>query len=336
MTKDDPTSSDEISTDAELLELPESPVPSAPHADEQEPASAGAAARLRAEVATRRDASALLAEATRTRDEAFVEADALVHEAQDVSERLVADSRERSDGILAQARAEAARLVEAARGEADQMRRSLVEEREQARAEARAEALQDMAGVRMRAEQLISDIETSLHGLGSMLMGAGTTVQTIERTASDLSAATDDLLTVETAHTAVARASAQRSSLATVGSAAPSNGSSNGSVDNIEPTYDQGPPPSFDCEIEEILDQDLGSPYDEVAKATGHVRSAGLPAGRGYSDVALEEPLRLQSTATAGRSGYVGRSEGFDSDLDDDLDEALAAARPLGWLFRGN
>ena len=153
------------------------------------------AQELRASLGARQDAEAMLAEASRIRQEAASAADAIVEEAQQLSAQLVAESRsaaeqihgearERADGVLARARIEAEEVAERARATADAIRAAaesdVEEHRRRVRAEVTAQVTRDLTeqhrlsevGAREQSEALISDLEASVRILGVSLESA--------------------------------------------------------------------------------------------------------------------------------------------------------------------
>lgn len=261
----------------------------------------------------------MLADATRAREAALVDADLLVQEAQDIAERLVVEARERSDGIVSQARAEADRVLQ-----------GLDDERERARREARAGALLEVAELRSRAERLVSDIEASLGGLATVLVDAGAMVEGVGSAADELATVAGGLAALDGTTAPVVPDPAPAPPAVPEGvSDAPAN-------DAPGDDSDDGPAhlPSYDCAVDELPDRGFGSADDELADPL----PAGLVRERSVAVSArVAPPARLPSTAVAGVAG-VAASPGplrvQTADVlgdDEDLD-----ARPLGWLFRGN
>lgn len=150
---------------------------------------------LRASLGARQEAEALLAEAGRIRQDAASAADAMVAEAQQLSEQLVAesrqtaeqitgDARERADDVLTRARTEAEAVAERARATADAIRSAAETEIEEHRRRVRAEVTEQVTRdlteqhrlaeerAHERSEALISDLEASVRILGVSLESA--------------------------------------------------------------------------------------------------------------------------------------------------------------------
>lgn len=248
------------------------------------------------------------------RQEALEEADALVEEAQDVSDRLVAEARERADALEAEGRTEAGRLTELAHREADVARRTVERERDQMLADAREEAVKDLAELKVRAERLLSDIELGARTLRSAL--AGSTIDVLARATGDLSGATERRVAAEVTQPLSATTSTS---------------------EWTDPRFD-----SSGDEVSPDPESDEERPSDERSVAGPEIESVdGPPEGetraqpvsdadtRRLSDLTVEGRIRFERASGSGFS-EAGAAP------DDNLEEALAAARPLGWLFRGN
>lgn len=153
------------------------------------------AQELRASLGARQDAEAMVAEASKIRQEAAVAADALVEEAQTLSAQLVRESRaladetasearDRADGILARARIEAEELADRARATADAIRAKAEADVEEHRRRVRTEVTEqvtrdltekhqvEVAAHREQSDALISDLEASVRILGVSLESA--------------------------------------------------------------------------------------------------------------------------------------------------------------------
>ncbi len=125
--------------------------------------------RLRAELAARRAASEIVAEANRLSDRAAAEAESMVAEAESLAAELVEEARQRADAIVARARAEAEILGDGAAAE-------------------RAE----MAELRTKVEALLSQIGGGLGDLGALLLtGTRSEAVVASRSWDDLEAQAD-------------------------------------------------------------------------------------------------------------------------------------------------
>lgn len=116
--------------------------------------------RLRAELAARRAASEIVAEANRMSDQTAVDAEAMIAEAESLAAELVDGARRRADAILAHARAEASSLTDGAAAERS-----------------------EMAELRTRVEALVAQIGGGLGDL-STLLSTGTRAQAVAVPAS--------------------------------------------------------------------------------------------------------------------------------------------------------
>jgi hypothetical protein len=154
---------------------------------------------LRANLGTRREVEALLAEASATREAAVADADAVIEEAQHLSDQLLresrteaeqtaAEARERAEGIVGRARTEAEDITRQARSAADAVRARAEAQVEEHRRRVRAELTEQvtrevgeqsrrqLAKVEERQQAMIGDLEASVRILGVSLEAAVTTI----------------------------------------------------------------------------------------------------------------------------------------------------------------
>ncbi|MDO3395512.1 hypothetical protein QWJ41_07285 [Nocardioides sp. SOB44] len=235
--------------------------------------------RLRAELAARREASEIVAEANRISEQAAAEAESMVAEAETLASSLVQEARQRAEATLAQARAEALDLTNQAAAEAGELR--------------------------ARVERLLADIGGSLGDLGSLLSGAHSTVQRVQRTAESLADAGADLVDSDRPVAAPVAAA--------VSEPEPEAAPEAVEVVEAEPEQDREPVPAPD---EEVVVESRESLYAVTALHGADVRHTAGDGGG--SDV------RARGAQAA------------DEPAKDDLEEAPADPRPLGWLFRGH
>lgn len=308
------------------------------------------AVRLREEVASRRDAMGLLAEASRLAEAAAAEADEVVLEAQDLAARLVAEAQERAEAILVQARAEATETRAAARVEADRLAADLEQQREEARSGAARALGEEFLELRARAERLVTEIEGGLGELGAMLAGARSTVEHVQRSATQLDDArgqVDRLLAAP--GTATPRSASGTGSGTGSGAAAaalladeltaggpadtrvpgPVDGSAH---DRVDPA---GAPAVVDdpsaASLDDAVEAELVNPLDPVP--AGGSGDAGDTGDTGLGRVLFDAEGtggRTTSATMIGRLDLTREDDQPDGDLPPEPDEH----RPLGWLFR--
>jgi hypothetical protein len=120
------------------------------------------AQELRASLGARQVAETLLAEAGKIRQDAAVAADAMVEEAQKLSEQLLAESRRAAEQVAAEARQRADAVLTQARAEAEQLAAEARQSADAALTQARAEAEQVAAQARASADALRTQAEAEI------------------------------------------------------------------------------------------------------------------------------------------------------------------------------
>lgn len=140
---------------------------------------------FRSALGARQQAETILAEAAEMRRQAALQAELLVAEAESLGRELTDRARHDAEQVTAAARERADGIVAQARAAAEEIRRQAVADAETARAEhlARLEAenRERLHGVRHRAEELLTGMETVVRGLGRSLQQAEGSVAEVER-----------------------------------------------------------------------------------------------------------------------------------------------------------
>lgn len=314
------------------------------------------AQELRANLGARQDAEAMLAEASRIRQDAASAADAMVEEAQQLSEQLVAESRrtaeqvtgearERADGVLARARMEAEEVAERARATADAIRSAaetdIEEHRRRVRAEVTAQVTLDLteqhrlaeAKAQEQSEAAISDLEASVRILGVSLESALANVSEllgsleVLRTAADPPIAGPEGPRTETqrpAGTAPAPPDDDETLDERPYGSAPTGGPSSGVPSATSP---------FGTEVDAPPAADPGAPRTATEAFLSSSSLEIEQANRELRDLQHPEEARRRRSEESRRAAQLRELEAGDPADDVDLD-ASDTARPLGWLFR--
>lgn len=151
-----------------------------PQADPQgaatELSTTGRAQEMRAALGVRREAEALLAEASQLRQHAAADADSMVADAEELAGELVGEARGMADQLVAEAQERADGILARARAEADELRENTEAERERMRAEAEAAVHAEVEAERQRASGLLEGAQGALGDLVPLLAGASATV----------------------------------------------------------------------------------------------------------------------------------------------------------------
>lgn len=317
------------------------------------------AQELRTSLGARQDVEAMLAEASKVRQDAAIAADALVEEAQQLSAQLVeesqhsadqltTDARERADSVLSRARLEAEEVAERARATADAIRttaeQDVEDHRRRVRSEVTAEVTRDLteqhrrevAGARKQSEELISDLEASVRILGvsleSALSNLSALLGSLEslRTAADPSPGPEDRTAevIEIAEVVqVPAVAAER-------------------VQPLDHLFG-GPPAPHEDEAsvedpEHAPDDQQDDPAEGEHAVAGRPRSA-TEAFLSSSSLEVEQATRelrdlKQSDEARKRRSEESRRAAQRRELEDGLPDddpgPTEGGRPLGWLFR--
>ncbi len=268
--------------------------------------------RLRAELSARREASEIVAEANRISEQAAAEAESMVAEAESLAASLVDEARQRAESTLAEASAEA-----------EQLRSGLAEERARVREEVAAEVRAEMSELRTRVERLLGDIGGSLADLGSLLSGAHSTVQRVQRTADGLALAEAELEAYDGPPTEVQPPVVEAEDVAEAVAV---------------PERETGTRDDADADVETETEAVTGQGDREPVVAGSTEESSAEPEPGTETVVALvEEPedgSRDSLYAVTALHGAARDEQPAGSK--DDLEEAPSDPRPLGWLFRGH
>jgi cell division septum initiation protein DivIVA len=124
---------------------------------------------MRAGLAIRGEAEAMLAEASQLRQRAAADADAMVADAEALVNDLVDEAQERAGTVVREAQERADGILARARAEAEELRRNFDAERAQVRAEAMAAAEEEAERLRDLSAGLLSRAESGLRALPPVL-----------------------------------------------------------------------------------------------------------------------------------------------------------------------
>jgi hypothetical protein len=320
------------------------------------------AQELRASLGARRDAEGLLAEAGRIRQDAASAADAIVAEAQQLSEQLVAESRraaqqvtvearERADSILARARIEAEEVTERARAAADAIRSAaeadIEEHRRRVRAEVTAQVTRDLTEqhriaeerANERSEALISDLEASVRILGVSLESALANVSELLGSLEGLRSAADP--TDPTDPTTSRPDDRPRIEAEPGAGEAPAPQGVEQPLDEA-PSYGSAHPsgpassvPSAASPFGTELDAPSAGPAPRSA-TEAFLSSSSMEieqSSRELRDLQHPEEARRRRSQDSRRAAQLRELEAGDPADESEL-EPPEGARPLGWLFR--
>jgi hypothetical protein len=320
------------------------------------------AQELRASLGARQDAEALLAEAGRIRQDAASAADAMVAEAQQLSEQLVAESRrlaeqvtgearERADGVLARARMEAEEVAERARATADAIRSAaeadIEEHRRRVRAEVTAQVTRDLteqhrlaeARAHEQSEALISDLDASVRILGVSLQSALANVSELLgslealRSAAEPNDPTDpaprpgDEPRIETESRAGEAPAPETAGRSADPAASYASATSSGPASRV---------PTATSPFGTDPDAPAADPEAPRSATEAFLSSSSLEieqAGRELRDLQNPEEARRRRGQDSRRAAQLRELEAGDPADESEL-EAPEGARPLGWLFR--
>ncbi|WP_372735275.1 hypothetical protein [Nocardioides sp.] len=330
------------------------------------------AQELRASLGVRKDADAMLVEASKMRQEAAIAADAIVGEAQDLSSqllgeasrsaaRITTEAQQCAEELLARARSEAEEITARARVLAEttraQSENDVEEHRRRVRAEVMAQVEREMAEAeraqretsRNQSQAFVADLEASVRILGVSLETAIANVTELLGTLEGLRAAgathADQAIRGTSALSSV-RSPAQPEAdpaappYAPV-SMMPTASAAQDSVETFARSAPAVPDPAPIAEPRRWADP-VDSEPNGVAGA-GRPRSA-TEAFLSSSSLEVEQATRelqelRESDEARRRKGVENRRAAARRELEDgladerDLDEA-ESARPLGWLFR--
>jgi cell division septum initiation protein DivIVA len=321
------------------------------------------AQELRASLGARQDAEALLAEAGRIRQDATSAADAMVAEAQQLSEQLVAESRraaeqvtsesrDRTDVVLARARMEAEEVAERARATADAIRSAaeadIEEHRRRVRAEVTAQVTRDLteqhrlaeARAHDQSEALISDLDASVRILGVSLESALANVSELLGSLEALrSAAEPNDPTDPTAPRPGDGPRIEAEPRAAEEPAPQSAGQSLDPVASYAPETTSGPAssvPSATSPFGTDPDAPAADPEPPRSATEAFLSSSSMEieqASRELRDLQNPEEARRRRSQDSRRAAQLRELEAGDPADESELDPP-EGARPLGWLFR--